>query len=201
MSRTILSGRQAGFSLVEVSIVTAIVLLVAIIGIPAIGSYVIESKVPRVGEELQRFVARTKANAQGDGAAPYTGIGTASLAHALRDSSVVSVRGEGASATVAHGLGGQGAGAHGVISVAPAAPGGAPPGSAFTLTLTNVNGAACPALASVMQRVSDIIAVQGKAGPVVVKNALAVPALPYRAQAAQAQCVAGDRNTFVFTAR
>uniref|UniRef100_UPI00366FE96E efflux RND transporter permease subunit n=1 Tax=Bordetella pertussis TaxID=520 RepID=UPI00366FE96E len=57
------------------------------------------------------------------------------------------------------------------------------------------------ALASVMQRVSDIIAVQGKAGPVVVKNALAVPALPYRAQAAQAQCVAGDRNTFVFTAR
>ncbi|CFE04067.1 fimbrial protein [Bordetella pertussis] len=52
-----------------------------------------------------------------------------------------------------------------------------------------------------MQRVSDIIAVQGKAGPVVVKNALAVPALPYRAQAAQAQCVAGDRNTFVFTAR
>ncbi|WP_154389106.1 prepilin-type N-terminal cleavage/methylation domain-containing protein, partial [Bordetella pertussis] len=120
MSHTILSGRQAGFSLVEVSIVTAIVLLVAIIGIPAIGSYVIESKVPRVGEELQRFVARTKANAQGDGAAPYTGIGTASLAHALRDSSVVSVRGEGASATVAHGLGGQGAGAHGVISVAPA---------------------------------------------------------------------------------
>ncbi|PAX96081.1 prepilin-type cleavage/methylation domain-containing protein, partial [Bordetella pertussis] len=101
MSHTILSGRQAGFSLVEVSIVTAIVLLVAIIGIPAIGSYVIESKVPRVGEELQRFVARTKANAQGDGAAPYTGIGTASLAHALRDSSVVSVRGEGASATVA----------------------------------------------------------------------------------------------------
>ncbi|CPM25831.1 fimbrial protein [Bordetella pertussis] len=84
--------------------------------------------------------------------------------------------------------------------MAPAAPGGAPPGSAFTLTLTNV-GAACPALASVMQRVSDIIAVQGKAGPVVVKNALAVPALPYRAQAAQAQCVAGDRNTFVFTAR
>jgi len=89
----------------------------------------------------------------------------------------------------------------GYIVVAPAAPGGAPPGSAFTLTLTNVNGAACPALASVMQRVSDIIAVQGKAGPVVVKNALAVPALPYRAQAAQAQCVAGDRNTFVFTAR
>ena len=50
-------ARQRGFSLVEVSIVTAIVLLISIASIPAINSYVIENKVPRVGEELQRFVA------------------------------------------------------------------------------------------------------------------------------------------------
>src|SRR5690606_19637287 len=36
---------QQGFSLVEVSIVTAIILIVSIIGIPAINAYVIENKV------------------------------------------------------------------------------------------------------------------------------------------------------------
>ncbi|MFM7010852.1 MAG: prepilin-type N-terminal cleavage/methylation domain-containing protein, partial [Betaproteobacteria bacterium] len=51
---------QRGFSLIEISIVTTIVMLIAILGIPAIQSYVIESKVPRVAEELQRFVARMK---------------------------------------------------------------------------------------------------------------------------------------------
>ncbi|MNG37211.1 hypothetical protein D3C84_1244910 [compost metagenome] len=49
--------RQQGFSLMEVSIVTAIVLLIAIVGIPAIGSYVIDNKVPQVGEDMLRFVA------------------------------------------------------------------------------------------------------------------------------------------------
>src|SRR5690606_12274005 len=51
---------QAGFSLVEVSIVTAIVLLIAVIGIPAIGGYVMENKVPKVGQELARFVMHVR---------------------------------------------------------------------------------------------------------------------------------------------
>ena len=41
------AARQRGFSLMEVSIVTAVVLLIAIVGIPAIGAYVIENKVPK----------------------------------------------------------------------------------------------------------------------------------------------------------
>ena len=40
--------RQAGFSLVEISIVMAIVLLLSIIAIPTVKTYVIESKVPKV---------------------------------------------------------------------------------------------------------------------------------------------------------
>jgi prepilin-type N-terminal cleavage/methylation domain-containing protein len=36
-------ARQRGFSLMEVSIVTAIVLLIAIVGVPAIGGYFIEN--------------------------------------------------------------------------------------------------------------------------------------------------------------
>ncbi len=110
-------SRQRGFSLIEVSIVAAIILLAAIIGIPAIGNYVIENKVPEVGRELQRFVVRTKTNAQGAGTTPYAEVDTGTLANAVRDSSVLSVNGTGAAAVVAHGLGGAGTSGNGVITV------------------------------------------------------------------------------------
>jgi len=194
-------ARQRGFSLVEVSIVTAIVLLISIASIPAINSYVIENKVPRVGEELQRFVARMKANAQGAGASPYAGIDTAGLANAMRNSSVLSVSGQGSGAQVAHGLGGSGANGSGTVVLAPAVVAGGASGSAFSLTLTDVNDAACPSLASVMQRMSEVISVAGAGGAVVVKDALADPPLAYSAAQAEIQCAAGDRNTFVFTVR
>jgi len=195
------AARQRGFSLMEVSIVTAIVLLIAIVGIPAIGAYVIENKVPKVGEELQRFVASMKINAQGGGATPYTGLDTGALANAMRDSSVLAVQGAGASARIMHGLGGSGSGRSGVVEVAAATLGGAGLGSAFTLTLTNVSHAACPALASVMQRVSETISIGGSSGAKIVKDTLATPAVPYRAAQAQALCSQGEVNTFVFTAR
>jgi len=192
---------QRGYSLVEVSIVTAIVLLIAIAGIPAINGYVIENKVPRVGEELQRFVARMKANAQGAGTAPYRDVDTGILANALRSSSIVAVDGSGASAVVAHGLGGAGTAGSGAMALSPAAVGDGGPGSGFALTLQDVNDAACPALASVMQRVSDVISVAGRGGAVTVKDALAEPPVPYDPILADAQCAEGDRNTFVFTVR
>ncbi|MBO1110720.1 type 4 pilus major pilin [Bordetella petrii] len=193
--------RQAGFSLIEVSIVTAIVLLVAIIGIPAIGAYVIENKVPKVGEELQRFVARTKTFAQGSGPAPYADLDTGSLANALRDSSVVAVSGTGASSVVSHGLGGSGSGGNGTITIAPVAVAGGGAGSGFAITLTNVSNAACPGLASVMQRVSDIITIEGRGGASRVKDTTIVPRVAYSAVAAESQCAEGDSNTFVFTVR
>lgn len=193
--------RQLGFSLMEVSIVTAIVLLIAIVGIPAIGAYVIENKVPKVGEELQRFIASMKINAQGGGVTPYTGLDTGALANALRDSTVLAVQGSGASASVAHGLGGSGTGGSGVVQVQPTAVDGAGVGSAFTVTLTSVSHAACPSLASVLQRMSEIISIAGSSGAKVVKDAIARPGVPYRAAQAQTQCSQGDVNTFVFTAR
>ena len=71
---------QSGFSLIEISIVTTIMMLLAIVGIPAIQGYVVESKVPRVAEELQRFVARLKVTTHGFGASPYAGVDTRVLA-------------------------------------------------------------------------------------------------------------------------
>jgi hypothetical protein len=162
---------------------------------------VIENKVPKVGGELQRFVARAKTNTQGAGPTPYLNVHTGTLANALRDSSVISVAGLGTAAVVAHGLGGNGMAGNGTISLGPAAVAAGGNGSGFALTLTNVNGTACPALASVMQRVSEIISVQGDGGAVTVKDATASPPTPYDAMHTEAQCAAGDANTFVFTAR
>ncbi len=180
----------SGFSLVEVSIVTAIILIISIIGIPAINSYVIENKVPEVAGELQRYVARTKANAQGT-SNPYAAIDTENLARALRTSSVVSVDAS-TFARVAHGLGGNGT-TTGLIAVAPAES-----GAAFTLTLDAVNDAACPALASLMQRVAERIEITGDSNAV-VKDAMAASPLAYSPMNTQAACRGGDSNTFAFT--
>ncbi|OWT65885.1 prepilin-type cleavage/methylation domain-containing protein [Candidimonas nitroreducens] len=178
---------QRGFSLVEVSIVTAIVLLLAIIGIPAIGSYVVENKVPRVGEELARFIAQARVNAAPGTALPYESIQTSNLASLLRDSGVLSISGADANVKVMHGLG-----SDGEVTVEPVEA-----GAAFSLTLTNVNHAACPGIASVMQRVSEdmSIAAGGQAAVTIKDDTVA-----YSAMAAQSHCAKGDVNTFVFVA-
>lgn len=193
--------KQAGFSLIEISIVTTLMMLIAIIGIPAIQGYVIENKVPRVAEEMQRFVARMKANTNGFGVSPYAGVDSGTLANALRTSSVVSVTGFGSGASIAHGLGGTGSSGRGVIIVAPQAVAGASNGSAFSLTLNDVNQAACPGLASILQRLAEVVTIAGAAGPIMVKNSLTEPHMAYNPMLADAQCVSGDRNTFVFTIR
>ncbi|PRY96509.1 pilin/secretion family protein with methylation motif [Jezberella montanilacus] len=192
---------QDGFSLIEVSIVTAIIMLIAIIGIPAIQAYVIENKVPRVAEEIQRFVARIKANTHGFGSTPYAGIHNGTLASALRGSSVVSVSGEGAMSNIAHGLGGLGTSGRGVVQIEAHSLAGAGRGSAFSITFTDVNEAACPALASILQRIAESVTISGRAGAAQVKNATQSPPQPYNPILADAQCSSGDSNTFQFVVR
>jgi len=180
-------SRQRGFSLVEVSLVTAIVLLLAIIGIPAIGSYVVENKVPKVGEQLARFILQTKVNAPNGSATPYADIDTTHFAGLVRDSSIFSVSGAGSSTKVLHGLG-----ADGEVSVS-----AVDSGAAFSIGLSNVNHAACPSLASVMQRVAQTITLTAEGGTAsVVKDEVT----PYSALAVESRCSQGDSNAFVFTA-
>jgi prepilin-type N-terminal cleavage/methylation domain-containing protein len=184
--------RQQGFTLVEVAIVAAIVLIAAIVGIPAINGYIIENKVPAVGQELQRFVARTKASSQGLGSTPYAGVGVAQLANVLRSSSVVTVTGTGPAAVVNHGLGA----ADGRITLAASQLNQT--GDAFDISLDKVNEAACPGLAAVMQRVSERIAING----VSVKQPGSGGAVgAYDAVGADQACTAGDTNAFSFVAR
>lgn len=181
------SCRQRGFSLIEVSIVTAIVLLLAIIGIPAIGGYVVENKVPKVAEELARFILQTKVNGPNGSATPYAGIGTDHFANLAYDSSIFTVTDNGGSKTVYHGLG-----ADGDVSISEASA-----GAAFTITLNKVNNAACPSIASVMQRVVNQITVQPDSGTAVTVKS---PTQTYNALSTESACSKGDVNTFVFTA-
>src|SRR3546814_16159080 len=99
---------RKGFSLIEVSIVTAFLLLLAIIGVPAIGGYVVENKVPKVGEELARFILQDKVNAPNGSDTPYAGIATLNFANLVRDSSVFAVSGADPSTKVLHGQGTEG---------------------------------------------------------------------------------------------
>jgi len=178
--------RQRGFSLVEVSIVTAIVLLLAIIGIPAIGNYVVENKVPKAGEELARFILQTRVNAPNDTSLPYASIETAHFAALARDSSVFSVTGSDSATRVLHGLG-----ASGEVTVLPVAS-----GESFSIGLSRVHHAACPSLASILQRISDSITLTPEgAGAVVVKDAVT----PYSALEVETRCARGDSNDFLFT--
>jgi len=190
--------RQAGFSLVEVSIVTALMVILAIVGIPALQDYVIENKVPKVAADLQRFVARMKVAGIGGGDAPYASVDRRVLVNGLRSSSAITVRGDGNSAVVVHGLGGQGARDNGEIVIAPAAIPDQGTGSAFSLTLDHVNHAACPMLASTLQRMASHVSVDGRSGEVIVKNDFAVPPMTYQPVLADAQCARGDSNRFVF---
>ncbi|NYT61339.1 prepilin-type N-terminal cleavage/methylation domain-containing protein [Alcaligenaceae bacterium] len=180
---------QQGFSLIEVSIVTAIVLLLAIIGVPAIGSYVIENKVPKVGEELARFILQTKINVSHGSSQPYADIDISNFANLVRDSSIFSVSGTGPTIKVLHGLG-----TGGDVDVAANAA-----RNAFSITLHKVNNAACPSIASVMQRVSDSITITSLNGATaVVKDT--EQNIQYNALTTETKCAKGDVNTFVFTA-
>ncbi|AWB35696.1 prepilin-type cleavage/methylation domain-containing protein [Orrella marina] len=188
--------RQRGFSLVEVSIVTALMILIAIIGIPAIQGYVIENKVPRVAEDLQRFIARMKVSGIGAGPAPYLSVSQRTLVNGLRDAAAIHVQSK--DQAVVHGLGGAGQAGKGTVSLLPATLPGGVEGSAFKLVLTNVNHAACPALAAVMQRMAVQVKVGGQGPGQEVKNSAAIPAREYDPILADAQCMAGDVNTFEF---
>jgi prepilin-type N-terminal cleavage/methylation domain-containing protein len=173
---------QAGFSLVEVSIVTAIVLLIAVIGIPAIGGYVMENKVPKVGQELARFVMHVRVNAGTAADAPYENVGTANLAAMVADSTVLTLSNDGA---VLHGLG-----SGGTVEVE-----SADAGAAFLLRLKKVNHVACPSIASVLQRVAGRITVEAGSGAArTVKD----EDTTYNALSVESACARGDVNQFVF---
>lgn len=169
--------RQAGLSLIEISVVSAIILLIAIVSIPAINSFIIESRVPKVGESIARFVVNHSVNTPLYEAEPYEGVDNQLFALQLESAGVFNVTGSGANLQILHGLGKQG-----TLQVTG--------GETLIITLNNVHHAACPGLSSVLQRIAHSITV----GAETVKS----DAKTYNATFAQKQCEKGESNTFEF---
>ncbi|WLW63626.1 type 4 pilus major pilin [Achromobacter aegrifaciens] len=186
---------QGGFTLVEVFAVIVVIGVLVMISMPAIKGLFVQARVGPAAAELQRFMTATRLLGEGDSVSPYAAINNVSnLAPALMESSVFKVNG----ATVAHRLGGSGAGSNGTITIGPVALGGGSAGSGFGLTLTNVNHRACPGLATTLNSVSETISVNGTAAKTLGTNN--EPG-SFNAVTAQDLCVKGDNNTFVFATR
>lgn len=189
MQRTLGHGlnRQRGFTLIELTVVGAIIMILSIVVVPNINGYLVENKVPRVGEEVQRFIARAKVSVQGLGSAPYSSVTTAQIANAVRGSSVFQVTGSGASATVTHDIGASGA----AVTLTPSTL--TSTGDAMQIQFAGVNRAACPGLAIVMQKVTEVIRLNGTEVKAVGGN--------YQPTLAENACTDGDTNQFQFIAR
>ncbi|MCB5362921.1 prepilin-type cleavage/methylation domain-containing protein [Pusillimonas sp. CC-YST705] len=182
--------RQHGDALVNLMLAVMIMILLAVIGIPAINGIVIEGRTPDVAAELQRFMARMRAMGTTGTNLPYSNVSNASnLAPATREATTLRTTGN----IVAHRLGGTGTGNSGTVSLAAANLAGAGLGSAYSLTVTDVHDKACPTLASIMSTSSEEMTLNGNA----IKNTTT----PYNAADAQQHCVDGENNDFVFTAR
>lgn len=185
------SKRQKGDMLLNIGIAIFIMLILSVWGIPKIKSYLIEGKIPSVGDEIMRFASRVKVSTAGSGTTPYAGLTQAYFARAVRGSAlqVGAVSGQGTGGTdVRHDLGG---GDTGLVTLTTT-------GATFSLTFANVSDAACPGLATSLQSSFDNITVNGKAAK--TTNATTnVVTTGYVGGTVAANCTDGDTNTFVFT--
>ncbi len=174
---------QGGFSLLEVSVVTAIMTLLAIIAVPAINSYLIENRVPKVGEEFARFIVHNQLNAPLGDTAPYGSLDINSLVNFIQPGSVLSVI---ETNKVLHGLGSQGQVLLGVEGS----------GKSYSLRFDKVHHAACPGLASVLQRLASSISIAAANQP---ETLIKHEGLAYNGLLAKQACSKGATNTFAFT--
>lgn len=176
---------ERGNMLLSLAIAIFLTMLISIWGIPKWQSYVVESAVPPVADEIKRFIARTVATTYGSSTTPYTGLNQAYLARSVRGSAL-QVDEDGTN--VQHSLGGKDTG---LVTLEET-------GAAFTLTFANVSVDACPALANTLQRSVDDITINGSTVKTTDANKNVTQAFT---GAANGECTDGDTNTFVFTVR
>jgi type IV pilus assembly protein PilA len=186
------NNKQKGFSLVELSIVLLIITILGALAYPKMRTFLIGGKTKPTADDIMVAINRIRANSEGTGNTPFTGVATATIANTLRErSNALTVTGVGSTATLQHKLGAQSA----QITAGPATM--TTLGDSFTVTVSNVNDAACPELATALQNNADII----KIGATTVKDTVNATLVSYNGQAASALCTAGDTNQFVFTFR
>lgn len=183
-----LGRKSKGFSLIELMMVLAIVALIAIFGLPFARGLIIEGAVEPTANDINKVAMKIRSNFAGHGATPYTSVNTATFANtAIGLAGALTITGSGAGATMTHSLGATGA----AVTVASSSV--TTDGDSFTVTLADVNKAACPGVASILNRATERMTINGTP----VKEIGGT----YNAGTATNACTADDTNTFVFTFR
>lgn len=187
------ASRKRGFTLVELLVVLAIIAVITIFGVPFMRGIIIQGKTEPTGSDINKVATKMRTNFAGQGTTPYNNLGagaaaTANFANSARGlASSLTITGSGPTATIQHDIGATGA----QIEVAPGTI--TTLGDSFTVTVNDVNEAACPGLAAQLSRSAEVISINGT-------NAKAVGGT-YNGGTAQNACSPGDANDYVFTFR
>ncbi|WP_157838849.1 type 4 pilus major pilin [Achromobacter sp. DH1f] len=183
----IMGSRRArlahGFTLVEFGVVLVLVAIVAIYSIPRVDAYLIDGKVPKVADDLRRFMARSRVNgaAAADPNVAFQSGTQRAFALALNGSTTLSSN--TTTFVVQHNLG-----SGGVVRYSPS-----DGGRGYTLTLDKVHNIACAPLTGILARDASKISINGQE----LKNT--ETPVNFNATNADAACVEGEANTIVFT--
>lgn len=188
--------RQLGFTLVEISVVSIILVVLVALAVPAINSYMIGGRVPTAGQDLTRAIVSLKQQAADNSSAtPFASVPGIEKLLANTNFTV-------SGTTVSHSLGD----AAGEVTLAAVGT-----GAAAQLTVWGLHPSACPSLASSMSRAADAIEV-GQAGTAAAPAAptaassmpsttstavVKVPTVAYNAMAAQTACNTDGNHNYM----
>lgn len=184
---------QQGFTIVELLVTLAIIALLSLAAVPFARDIIVSGRVEPTASDINKVSTRIRGNFAGQGSTPYLNLGagaaaTAVFANTARSlASSLVVTGAQAAATVQHEIGATGA----QITVAPGQVTAF--GDSFTVTVPQVNAAACPALAAQLSRAAERISINNT----LVKAVGSV----FNGGTAQNACTPDDTNTFVFQFR